>query len=212
MNKDNKVIWYDRPKTIIISLIVLGLLILIISQSFVINSDISGFKMFGNVLNHNITYMLVLIYSVFLLTKFGKKYFDYINIFLIILYLIIFITSIFTVFQSFSLVTLVSLAIHFILFIYMFHSLLRRTRYWDDLNISKSPFNELNNEWYFNCIVVLEVVLMAINFITLPTFDGIVLSFLDCVFNILFVRYIFLYRNYAESYDKNVRSSLEKEE
>ena len=194
--KKDKLSWYDNPTSIINAIICLTLFTIIISQSFAIKSDVSGLNLLWNVLNHNISYMILLVYFVVLKFKVGKKYFNHINIVLIIIYFISFIASIFTVFQSFSLVSLLSLAISFLLFIYLSHTLLRDTRIWTEFKLNNSPFNELSNSWYFYAITLLEVILLAVNFIIVYVFDGVVLSLLDCCLVVLFARYIYLYRVY----------------
>ena len=199
--KKDKLNWYDNPTTIVNVIIVLALFTIIISQSFAIKSDVSGLKLLWNVLNHNIMIMILLVYFIVLKFKVGKKYFNYINIVLIVIYFISFVASIFTVFQSFSLVSLLSLAISFLLFIYLSHTLLRDTRIWKEFKLNKSPFNELSNSWYFYAITLLEVILLAVNFIIVYVFDGVVLSLLDCCLTVLFARYIYLYRAYLVKKD-----------
>lgn len=194
-NKD-KLNWYDNPTSISNLIICLTLFTIIISQSFAIKSDVSGLNLLWNVLNHNISYMILLVYFVVLKFKIGKKYFNHINVVLIIIYFISFIASIFTVFQSFSLVSLLSLAISFLLIIYLSHTLLRDTRIWSEFKLNNSPFNELSNSWYFYAITLLEIILLAVNFIIVYVFDGVVLSLLDCGLTVLFARYIYLYRVY----------------
>lgn len=199
LKKDNnkiKVEWYNNPNIITNLLIYLIIFIIILSQSFAINSSVGGFKMFSNILNHNIIYMIVFGYFIFLKTKTGKKYFNYTNLILIFLYFVTFISSLLTVFQSFSLSTMLVLAIQAVLFIYLFHTMLRKTSVWKEFRLDNSPFLELSNSWYFGTVVILEVTLLAVEFITITNFDGVVLSLLDCLYIILFARYIYLYREF----------------
>lgn len=196
--KKNNIEWYDNP-TIITWLIILIISVIILSsQSFSINSNIDPIRMFQDILNHNITYMIALVYFVSLKTKLGKKYFDYSNIFMIIVFFITFITSILTVFQSFGLATLLSLAIHTLMLVYFFHIFMRGTRLWKEFNLSKSPFNELTNEWFFYALVIIEVILFTVNLISTATFNGTVLATFDCIYIILFARYIYLYGTYLD--------------
>ena len=76
--------WYDKPNAVTWLIIIVISFIILSSQSFAINSDVDALKIFQDVLNHNITYMIALVYFVSLKTKLGKKYFDYSNIFMII--------------------------------------------------------------------------------------------------------------------------------
>ena len=208
--KKNNIEWYDNP-TIITWLIILIISVIILSsQSFSINSNIDPIRMFQDILNHNITYMIALVYFVSLKTKLGKKYFDYSNIFMIIVFFITFITSILTVFQSFGLATLLSLAIHTLMLVYFFHIFMRGTRLWKEFNLSKSPFNELTNEWFFYALVIIEVILFTVNLISTATFNGTVLATFDCIYVILLSRYIYLYSVYLD--EKKINVKEEKQE
>lgn len=204
--KDNE-LWYDNPSIVTWLIILIISIIILSSQSFSINSNVDTLRMFQDVLNHNITYMIALVYFVSLKTKFGKKYFDYINLVMIVVFFILFVTSILTVFQSFNLATLLSLAIHTLLVVYFFHVFMRGTRFWKEFSLDKSPFNELSNEWFFWALVITEVVLFSVNLITTATFNGTVLATFDCIYIILFSRYIYLYGVYLDSKKINVKNT-----
>ena len=204
--KDNE-LWYDNPSIVTWLIILIISIIILSSQSFSINSNVDTLRMFQDVLNHNITYMIALVYFVSLKTKFGKKYFDYINLVMIVVFFILFVTSILTVFQSFNLATLLSLAIHTLLVVYFFHVFMRGTRFWKEFSLDKSPFNELSNEWFFWALVIIEVVLFSVNLITTATFNGTVLASFDCIYIILFSRYIYLYGVYLDSKKINVKNT-----
>lgn len=204
--KDNE-LWYDNPSIVTWLIILIISIIILSSQSFSINSNVDTLRMFQDVLNHNITYMIALVYFVSLKTKFGKKYFDYINLVMIVVFFILFVTSILTVFQSFNLATLLSLAIHTLLVVYFFHVFMRGTRFWKEFSLDKSPFNELSNEWFFWSLVIIEVVLFSVNLITTATFNGTVLATFDCIYIILFSRYIYLYGVYLDSKKINVKNT-----
>lgn len=205
--KKNDIDWYDNPSIITWLIILIISIIILSSQSFSINSDINALRMFQDILNHNITYMIALVYFILLKTKFGKKYFDYINLVMIVVFFIIFVTSILTVFQSFNLATLLSLGIHTLILVYFFHIFLRGTRFWKEFSLGKSPFNELSNEWFFYAIVIIEVILFAVNLISTATFNGTVLATFDCIYIILFARYIYLYGVYLDFKKINVKNS-----
>lgn len=204
--KDNE-LWYDNPSIVTWLIILIISIIILSSQSFSINSNVDTLRMFQDVLNHNITYMIALVYFVSLKTKFGKKYFDYINLVMIVVFFILFVTSVLTVFQSFNLATLLSLAIHTLLVVYFFHVFMRGTRFWKEFSLDKSPFNELSNEWFFWALVIIEVVLFSVNLITTATFNGTVLATFDCIYIILFSRYIYLYGVYLDSKKINVKNT-----
>ena len=54
--------WYNEPSTITNCIIVLILAIMLFSQSFAINNNLSVVDIFGDIINHNINYILVLVY------------------------------------------------------------------------------------------------------------------------------------------------------
>lgn len=204
MKKQEKNIeWYNNPNFIIWLVIGIISLIILSSQSFTSIGNVSPIKMVQNILNHNITYMIVLVYFISLKTKFGKKYFDYSNILMILFFTITFITSILTIFQSFSLVLILTLFNNFLILIYFFHTFLRGTRFWREFKLNKSPFNELTNDWYFNAIMVVEITLYAVSLISMTTVDGTFLATFDCIYIILLTRYVYLYGEYLNSIKKN---------
>ena len=204
MKKQEKNIeWYNNPNFIIWLVIGIISLIILSSQSFTSIGNVSPIKMVQNILNHNITYMIVLVYFISLKTKFGKKYFDYSNILMILFFTITFVTSILTIFQSFSLVSILTLFNNFLILIYFFHTFLRGTRFWREFKLNKSPFNELTNDWYFNAIMVVEITLYAVSLISMTTVDGTFLATFDCIYIILLTRYFYLYGEYLNLIKKN---------
>lgn len=194
---------YNNPNFIIWLVIGIISLIILSSQSFTSIGNVSPIKMVQNILNHNITYMIVLVYFISLKTKFGKKYFDYSNILMILFFTITFVTSILTIFQSFSLVSILTLFNNFLILIYFFHTFLRGTRFWREFKLNKSPFNELTNDWYFNAIMVVEITLYAVSLISMTTVDGTFLATFDCIYIILLTRYVYLYGEYLNLIKKN---------
>ena len=204
MKKQEKnVEWYNNPNFIIWLVIGIISLIILSSQSFTSIGNVSPIKMVQNILNHNITYMIVLVYFISLKTKFGKKYFDYSNILMILFFTITFVTSILTIFQSFSLVSILTLFNNFLILINIFHTFLRGTRFWREFKLNKSPFNELTNDWYFNAIMVVEITLYAVSLISMTTVDGTFLATFDCIYIILLTRYFYLYGEYLNLIKKN---------
>lgn len=189
--------WYNNAN-IIVNLI-LGVIIgiIVVSQSFAIGGELT---LFGSVINHNSIYFLIFIYYLFLKFSFGKKYFNYLSIFLIFIYSIFGITSLLTVVQAFSLNTVLSFTLDFLLLVYLIHTFLRDTRLWDELRLYHSPFNELTNEWLFYSIIVVSTFLLAVNLISTAAVSGVIISILDFIFYLLFSRYVYLYREYLDSH------------
>lgn len=204
--KKKAIEWYDNPN--IISNLMIGLIfcIVICSQSFAIK-ETNSLELFGSIINHNTVYILVLIYFLTLKTKFGKKYFNYLSLFLIFVYLVCTVTSLLTVIQDFSLTTVLSFSGLFVLFIYIIHTFLRDTKLWKDFNLGESPFNELTNDWYFYTLVVLSTFILIVKLISTVMFSGVILSIFDCLYIVLFGRYIYLYRDYLDSKKKDSDNS-----
>lgn len=202
----NEIEWFNNPDVITNLIIGLIALIVLLSQSFAIKNNLSPINMLGSILNHNIMYLLVFIYFVALKTKTGKKYFDFLNIFLIFLYLLSSVTSLLTVFQSFGLSSLLGFMIDILLLVYLFHTLLRSTRVWKGADLGKSPFNEISNNGYFSAILILAITLLAVDLISSTSFDGTVLSLLDTFYIGLFVRYIYLYGEFLNLKKININN------
>lgn len=194
MMNDKK--WYDNANIVVNLIIGVIIGIIIFSQSFAIGGELT---LFGSVINHNSIYFLILIYYLFLKFSFGKKYFNYLSIFLIFIYSIFGITSLLTVVQAFSLNTVLSFTLDFLLLVYLIHTFLRDTRLWSELRLYHSPFNELTNEWLFYSIIVISTFLLAVNLISTVALSGVVISILDYIFYLLFSRYIYLYREYLDT-------------
>ena len=201
-DKKVKVEWYDSGNIITSLIIGVILLIIICSQSFVISDGIS-LALLSSVVNHNSIYLFILIYFIFLKIPFGKKYFNYINLFLVFIYFIMTITSLLTLVQAFSLTAIFDFVINIIFLVYTTHTLFRDTRVWKEYHLGSSPFNELSNEFLFNSILVVGVFSLAVNLINTSSITGVIISMLDFIYILLFGRYIYLYRDYLDVHKIN---------
>ncbi len=190
--------WYDNPGLIITILLGLTLCIIILSQAFAIKNNFSNGEILRNIFTHNSIYIVLLVYSIFLKTTTGKKYFNFLNVFVIIFYSLLTIASLLTVFQSFGVSSLIYLILNIIILLYLVGTFLRETNLWNELELGKVPFDEVTNDWYFYAIVILASIYLAVNLYAASTFDGVVLSTLETVCIILFSRYIYLYKVYLE--------------
>ena len=199
MNSEDKkkVEWYDSGHTITNLIIVCILLAIICSQAFANGGEVS-FQLFTSVINHNSVYLSILIYFVLLKTYFGKRYFNYLNVFLVFLYCVVGVTSFLTLIQSFSLSTILNFTMNIVFVVYLSHTMFRDTRVWQEFHLGRSPFNELTNEWFFYAIIVLGVFLLAVNLISTVVVSGVILSIIDFGYAILFGRYIYLYHAYLD--------------
>lgn len=195
--KTNHIKWYESGNTITTLIIITILAAIFCSQSYAVTGE-SSFSIFTSIINHNSVYLVILIYFALLKMKFGKKYFNYLNVFLIFFYLISTITSLLTLVQSFSLNSVLDFLKNIVLLTYLFHTMFRDTRVWHDLKLGLSPFNEIHNDSYYYALLVLVVLGLAVNLIATSMISGLFIPVLDALYLLLFGRYIYLYREYLD--------------
>lgn len=208
MKNTNEKDWYDSPN--IITYIIIGLLVILIilSQSFAIQNHLSATDILRSILNHNSVYVITLVYFILIRTKVGKKYFDYLNIIMSIFYILISFAGLFTVFQSFGLASLLGLAINVLMTIYFIYAFICHTEIGKELKIENSPVAEINNGQYFYLIASLLVVDLIVALIATTDFDSVVLALLEVMYELLFARYIYLYKEYSDN--KQTRKQVKK--
>ena len=199
--------WFDSPR--LVTYVIIGLLVvlIILSQSFAINSQLGTTDIIRSILNHNSIYVLTLIYFALLHFKVGKKYFDHLNVIMLIFFGLITLASMFTVFQSFGLDSLLQLGINMLFTVYFLYAFISNTVIGKELHLSTSVIVELKNEQYFYLITTLLVIHLVVALINSTSFESIVISLLEVLFYFLFVRYISLYKEYD---DMKVSSSKKK--
>ena len=129
MDNNNKIKWYESGNIITTFIIITILAAIFCSQSFAVIAN-GDFSIFSSVVNHNSLYAVVLVYFVLLKTRFGKRYFNYLNACLIFFYLIATVTSVLTLIQSFSLNTIIGFLKDIVLLVYLTHTMLRDSRVW----------------------------------------------------------------------------------
>ena len=209
MDKKNK--WYDNANMITSLIIGTILLIIIFTQSFALRRN-GSIELFTSIINHNSVYLFILIYFILLKFYVGKRYFNYLSVFVIFIYFIITTTSFLTVIQAFSLITSLDFLLNTLLLIYMVHTLMRDTRIWREFYLSKSPFNELPNEFMFYSIIVVSIILLAVNLISTIVISGVFISVLDTVYIVLMARYIYLYRIFLDKKKIDVGDTMNLED
>ena len=198
--KKSNIKWYESGNAITTAIIFVILAAIICSQSFAIAGD-SSFSIITGVMNHNSLYLVVLVYFVLLKTKFGKRYFNYLNVFLVFFYFIALVAAFLTLVQSFSLNTILGFFENAILVLYLFHTLFRDTRVWKEFHLGDSPFNEFKNDSYYYALLVLVVFNLTVNLISTVVISGLFISILDAVYILLLGRYVYLYREYLDYHD-----------
>lgn len=194
---EKKTKWYDNANMITTLIIMTILLIIIFTQSFALGRN-GSVELFTSIINHNSVYLFILIYFSLLKFYIGKRYFNYLSVLIIFIYFITTTTSFLTVIQAFSLITSLDFLINMLLLIYLVHTLMRDTRIWREFYLSKSPFNELPNEFMFYSIVVVSIILLAVNLISTIAISGVFISVLDTIYIILVARYVYLYRVFLD--------------
>ena len=199
--------WFDSPRMVTYVIIGLLIVLIILSQSFAINSQLGTSDIIRSILNHNSIYVLTLIYFVMLHFKVGKKYFDHLNVIMLVFFGLITLASMFTVFQSFGLASLLQLGINILFTIYFLYAFISNTVIGKELHLSTSVIVELKNEQYLYLITTLLVVHLVVALINSTSFESIVISLLEVLFYFLFARYISLYKEYD---DMKVSSSKKK--
>lgn len=199
--------WFDSPRMVTYVIIGLLIVLIILSQSFAINSQLGTSDIIRSILNHNSIYVLTLIYFVMLHFKVGKKYFDHLNVIMLVFFGLITLASMFTVFQSFGLASLLQLGINILFTIYFLYAFISNTVIGKEFHLSTSVIVELKNEQYFYLITTLLVIHLVVVLINSTSFESIVISLLEVLFYFLFARYISLYKEYD---DMKVSSSKKK--
>ena len=201
--KNKKLVWYDNANVLTNIILVSAIVVIVISQSMAVNSDVNAIVMLRNLLNHNLTYIAALVYFVLLKTKVGRRNFNLINVVYICLYVLNTIASVFTIIQSFSLSSIFALVLNVIVLSYMCTTFLPETRIWNDFGLNKLSLQEIKNDWFFTSIEVVGLLLMLVNLITVVNFYGIILTLFDTIYIILFARYIYLYKKYNDDSSLN---------
>lgn len=199
--------WFDSPRMVTYVIIGLLIVLIILSQSFAINSQLGTSDIIRSILNHNSIYVLTLIYFVMLHFKVGKKYFDHLNVIMLVFFGLITLASMFTVFQSFGLASLLQLGINILFTVYFLYAFISNTVIGKEFHLSTSVIVELKNEQYFYLITTLLVIHLVVALINSTSFESIVISLLEVLFYFLFARYISLYKEYN---DMKVSSSKKK--
>lgn len=204
--------WFDSPRMVTYVIIGLLIVLIILSQSFAINSQLGTSDIIRSILNHNSIYVLTLIYFVMLHFKVGKKYFDHLNVIMLVFFGLITLASMFTVFQSFGLASLLQLGINILFTIYFLYAFISNTVIGKELHLSTSVIVELKNEQYFYLITTLLVVHLVVALINSTSFESIVISLLEVLFYFLFARYISLYKEYDDRKESSPRKKKIKKD
>ena len=205
---EKKTKWYDSANIITSLIIGTILLIIVFTQSFALGRN-GSLELFTSIINHNSIYLFILIYFILIKLYVGKRYFNYLSVFLIFIYFITTTTSFLTIIQTFSINSVLDFLLNILLLIYLVHTLMRDTRIWREFYLSKSPFNELPNDFIFYSIIVVSIILLAVNLISTIVVSGVIISILDTIYIILLSRYIYLYRVFLDKKKIDVGDNMD---
>ena len=92
--------------------------------------------------------------------------------------------------------------------IYFIYAFICHTEIGKELKIENSPVAEINNGQYFYLIASLLVVDLVVALIATTDFDSVVLALLEVMYELLFARYIYLYKEYSDN--KQTRKQVKK--
>ncbi len=202
--------WFDSPNAITFVIIGLLIVLIILSQSFAIQNHLSAEEILRSILNHNSIYAITLIYFILIRTKQGKVYFDYLNVLMAILYILMSAAGLFTIFQSFGLASFLGLSINVLMMVYFIYSFITHNEFGRELKLQNSPIAEINNGQYFYLITTLLVIELVVALIDSVSFDGVVVSLLEMLYQLLFARYIFLHKEYQIDKNRKMERNQEK--
>ena len=154
---------------------------------------------------------MTLIYFILIRVKFGKKYFDYLNVILFVFYLLTTFASLFTIFQSFGFSSILSLSFNVILTLYFGYSFFSDTAIGKDLKLADSPLAEIKNLQYFYLLICIIAIELVVSLISVGNFEEVVVYLLEAIYEFLLVRYIYLYKEYIDNKNaKKVEKTVEK--
>ena len=208
MNKNNEKDFFDSPSMVTFILIGLLVVLIILSQSFAIQSHMEAGDIFRSIINHNSIYLVSLIYFILIRVKFGKKYFDYLNLIMFTFYLLTTFASLFTIFQSFGFSSILTLAFNVLITLYFGYSFFTSTVIGKDLKLSDSPLAEINNGQYYYLLIGIIAISLIVSLVSVNSFEDVVVYLLEAIYQFMFVRYIYLYKEYIER--KELEASKEK--
>ena len=194
MNKSNERDFFDSPNMITYILIGLLVVLIILSQSFAIQSHMEAGDIFRSIIK----------------VKFGKKYFDYLNVTMFVFYLLTTFASLFTIFQSFGFYSILNLAFNVLITLYFGYSFFTSTVIGKDLGLSDSPLSEINNGQYYYILIGIIAISLIVSLVSVNSFEDVVVYLLEAMYQFMFVRYVYLYKEYIER--KELEASKEKKQ
>ena len=140
-----------------------------------------------------------------------RQYFDYLNVIIFAFYLLTTFASLFTIFQSFGFDSILNLAFNVLITLYFGYSFFTRTVIGKDLKLSDSPLAEINNGQYYYLLIGIIAISLIVSLVSVNSFEDVVVYLLEAIYQFMFVRYIYLYKEYVERKELDIAKEKEKE-
>lgn len=198
MNRNKEKDFFDSPSMITFILIGLLIVLIILSQSFAIQNNMEAGDIFRSIINHNSIYLVSLIYFILIRFKFGKKYFDYLNVCMFVFFLLSTFAGLFTIFQSFGFSSILNLTFNVLVTLYFGYSFFTDTVIGKDLKLADSPLAEIKNGQYYYLLIGIIAIDLVVSLITVNNFEDVVVYLLEAMYEFFLIRYIYLYKEYVE--------------
>ena len=125
-----------------------------------------------------------------------------------VFYLLTTFASLFTIFQSFGFDSILNLSFNVLVTLYFGYSFFTNTVVGRDLKLSNSPLAEIKNDQYYYLLMGIIGVSLIVSLISASSFENVVVYLLEAIYKLLFVRYIYLYKEYIDH--KELDSDVEE--
>ena len=126
-----------------------------------------------------------------------------------VFYLLTTFASLFTIFQSFGFDSILNLSFNVLVTLYFGYSFFTNTVVGRDLKLSNSPLAEIKNDQYYYLLMGIIGVSLIVSLISASSFENVVVYLLEAIYKFLFIRYIYLYKEYIDH--KEVESESKRE-
>ena len=129
-----------------------------------------------------------------------------------VFYLLTTFASLFTIFQSFGFYSILNLAFNVLITLYFGYSFFTSTVIGKDLRLSDSPLSEINNGQYYYILIGIIVISLVVSLVSVNSFEDVVVYLLEAMYQFMFVRYVYLYKEYIERKELEVSKEKKQDE
>ena len=95
--------------------------------------------------------------------------------------------------------------------LYFGYSFFTRTVIGKDLKLSDSPLAEINNGQYYYLLIGIIAISLIVSLVSVNSFEDVVVYLLEAIYQFMFVRYIYLYKEYVERKELDIVKEKEHE-